>query len=164
MKKVLTVSDASIIIDVEVGQLTESMFKLRDTSFYMPDMLFEQELRKRHGHLLKLGLHLCSLSKDSIEEILKLTKRHSKRISSLDFFALQLAREKSYILLTGDRRLCTVAKEYHIQCHGTIWIVEQMLKQCVISLSVARKAYDRMIADGSRLPLEKMDASLEKFS
>ena len=164
MGKVLTVSDANVIIDIEVGKLTKSMFRLRDISFYIPDVLFEQELRERHSHLLKLGLHLCILSSDSIKEIWKLTQLHSKKISSLDFFALQLAREKSCILLTGDRRLCKVAREYDIKCHGTIWLIEQMLKQSIIQLPVARKAYNQMIVAGSRLPLAEINISLEKFS
>ena len=38
-KKLLAVSDANIFIDIEAGNLTTSIFRLRDMSFYVPDVI-----------------------------------------------------------------------------------------------------------------------------
>lgn len=157
---VLTVSDANVLIDIEDGGLSNSMFSLPNTEFCVPDVLFEQELRKNHSHLQDIGLCLCSLSGAFVAEVHALAQQH-ERVSRLDLFALQLAREKSALLLTGDRALCNVAARYQIECHGTIWLVERMVRHQVIQMAVARSAYGRMRAAGSRLPWEDAECRLK---
>ena len=156
---VLIVSDANVIIDVEDGGVTNSMFSLTNTSFCVPDVLFEQELKKNHSYLLGLGLNLLTLSSESVERVFDLAQKHGK-VSRLDLFALQLAKEKTALLLTGDKALCKVAAKYQIECHGTIWLVEYMIKQKVIHTTVARNAYERMRDAGSRLPWDKAEQRL----
>ena len=51
----LLISDTSILIDIECGQLTGAMFSL-DYQFAVPDILFAEELAEKHGALLKFGL------------------------------------------------------------------------------------------------------------
>jgi len=159
---VLTVSDANVLIDIEAGGLTSSMFSLPNTSFCVPDVLFEQELRKNHSHLQELGLGLCSLAGDSVAQVYGLAQRHGK-VSRLDLFALQLAREKSALLLTGDRALRNVAARYQVECHGTIWLVERMIKLQVLQPAVASSAYMRMQAAGSRLPWKEVESRLKRM-
>ena len=159
---VLTVSDANVIIDIEDGGLTNSMFSLANASFCVPDVLFEQELRKNHSYLLDLGLNLLTLSSESVGKVFTLAQKHGK-VSRLDLFALQLARERSALLLTGDRALCKVAANYQIDCHGTIWLVERMLEQKIIRATVARNAYGRMRVAGSRLPWEEAEKRLKEL-
>lgn len=160
--KVLAVSDANIIIDIEDGGLTNSMFSLPNTSFCVPDVLFEEELRKNHSHLLGLGLNLLTLSGESVGKVFTLAQKYGK-VSRLDLFALQLARERSALLLTGDRALCKVAANYQIECHGTIWLVEHMVEQKIIHATVARNAYGQMRAAGSRLPWEEAEKRLNNL-
>jgi len=159
---VLIVSDTSVLIDIEDGGLTSSMFSLPNTSFCVPDVLFEQELRKDHSHLQDIGLSLFALSGDSVAKVYTLAQKHGK-VSRLDLFALQLAREKSALLLTGDKALCKVAAKYRIECHGTIWLVERMIEQKIIHAAVARNAYGRMRATGSRLPWEDAERRLKEI-
>lgn len=161
-RHILTVSDANVIIDIEDGGLTNSMFSLANTSFCVPDVLFEQELRKNHSYLLDLGLNLMTLSGGSVEKVFTLAQKHGK-VSRLDLFALQLAREKSALLLTGDRALCKVAAHYQIECHGTIWLVERMVEQKIIHATVARNAYVRMRDTGSRLPWDEAEKGLKEL-
>lgn len=60
------ISDANILIDLEVGGIIEGMFDL-PYEFITPDILFEQELRRNHAHLLNLGLRLGELTGESIK-------------------------------------------------------------------------------------------------
>jgi|APSaa5957512622_1039677.scaffolds.fasta_scaffold191729_1 predicted nucleic acid-binding protein len=149
--QVLTISDANVIIDIEKGELTSALFSLSNMSFFVPDVLFEKELYEKHSHLKERGLNLCKLSGDSVAEVFKLAQQHGK-VSSLDLFALQLAIEKSAILLTGDKALRKVAEKYKVECHGTLWLVELMVKQRIIKQTVAANAYKMMEDAGSRLP------------
>ena len=51
----LLISDANIFIDFEDGGLLEALFRLPE-SVGVPDLLFEDELRDQHAHLVDQGL------------------------------------------------------------------------------------------------------------
>ena len=61
----LLISDASILIDIECGELTSAMFSL-PWQFAVPDILFEEELAERHGHLTQFGLISKTMSGDLV--------------------------------------------------------------------------------------------------
>jgi hypothetical protein len=63
----LLISDASILIDIECGELTSAMFSL-PWQFAVPDILFEEELAERHGHLMQFGLISKTMDGDLVAE------------------------------------------------------------------------------------------------
>ena len=71
----LLISDANILIDVEVGGLTASMFSL-DYRFALPDVLFYEELEVQHGHLLDMGLEVRELDEKMVARAVKLALRY----------------------------------------------------------------------------------------
>lgn len=76
--------------------------------------------------------------------------------------ALTLAKHESCQLLTGDKSLREVAKILNVEVHGTIWLVEQMIKHEKITVEVARAAFQRMRDSGSRLPWREIEKILNK--
>ena len=50
----LLISDANILMDVEVGDLVAPMFSL-GYQFAVPDILYYEELEEQHAHLLDMG-------------------------------------------------------------------------------------------------------------
>jgi hypothetical protein len=63
----LLISDANILIDLEVGELMAKLFNL-PFQFQVPDMLFFNEMEEDHGYLLEYGLQLSELTPESIAE------------------------------------------------------------------------------------------------
>ena len=57
------ISDANVLIDMEVGGLIQPMFQL-PYQFHTPDILFEEELDEQHAYLLEMGLIKAPLSSD----------------------------------------------------------------------------------------------------
>ena len=51
----LLISDANILIDMEIGGLLAPMFSL-DFRFAVPDVLFYEELEGQHAYMLDMGL------------------------------------------------------------------------------------------------------------
>lgn len=82
----LLVSDANILMDVEEGDLVASMFSL-GYQFAVPDILYVDELRERHAHLLKMGLITMTLSVSSVSRV-NLFSQMYRRTSRHDLFAL----------------------------------------------------------------------------
>ncbi len=156
----LIISDASVLIDIECGRLTNTMFSLH-WKFAVPDILFDEELAERHSHLLEFGLISKPMSGDLLSEVYKLRQKYIKT-SVNDLLALILAKHENCQLLTGDKALRQAASELSVSVHGTIWLVDQMLQSKKITVDVARTAFQHMKDGGSRLPWDEIEKILNK--
>jgi len=161
MKIPLLVSDANVLIDLEEGKITKELFAL-PYHILIPDVLFEEELKQRHSHLLDFGLEKKSLQSDYVSKVFEFSQRYS-RPSKNDLFALCLALQEEAILLTGDRQLCEAADNVNVLHHGTIWLVAQMIEASIISLLQAENAFEEMLSAGSRLPVKKIKEEIQRL-
>lgn len=157
----LLISDANILIDMEEGQLIEQMFRLPWT-FGVPDILFVEELQAQHAYLLEKGLQVGELTPDSMLYALQLSQR-SIGPSRNDCFALALARQELCPLLTGDKALRALADGEQVEVKGTIWLVEQLMTEKIITRQEACKAYACMRENARRLPWGLVEKSLARF-
>jgi predicted nucleic acid-binding protein len=159
----LLISDANILIDMEVGRILERMFEL-DLEFAVPDTLFHDELSDRHARLPDSGLLILELSSTSIQYTVQLVQRYRHlRVSRNDFFAIALARQERCPLLTGDADLRVVCDEQQVEVHGTVWLMEQMFSAGLITFGGAQDAYARMREQNRRLPRPDIQAQLRRF-
>jgi len=119
------VSDTSVLIDLERGDLLEAIFML-EYEFAVPDVLYRQEMRGAWGdRLVELGLRVEEVSKTGVA---KATRYRSERptLSVPDSFGLALAEERRWTLLTGDRDLRSLAETESVKCHGVLWLLDRM--------------------------------------
>jgi len=151
-------SDANILIDLEEGGLIEEAFRL-PFQFSVPDMLFEEEMDQQHGYLIDLGLELRELSSESMFRGMGFIQQYTNP-SRNDCFALALAKQENCPLLTGDKALRHAAEAEAVTVRGTLWIVEQLIRQELISTDQARSAYERMKQAGRRLPWQLAETKL----
>src|SRR5262245_24667274 len=138
----LLISDANILIDIEVGGLTARMFSLEDR-FALPDVLFYQELEDQHGYLREMGVEVLEVDELAVARFEVLAQRY-QRPSRMDLFALALAMRERCALLTGDKCLRAAAEQEQIQVHGSLWLVAEMLLAGTVTPHVARSAFQRM--------------------
>lgn len=146
----LLISDANIFIDLEEGDLLAELFRLPH-EIMTPDILYEEELDEQHNHLLEMGLKLGELTSDTMLYAYRLIETY-RDPSSNDCFAMALARQEQCPLLTGDNALRTAADSEGIEVRGTLWVVESLVTQGVVTKTQAESAYNRMKAAGRRLP------------
>jgi hypothetical protein len=167
----LLISDANILIDMEAGDLQELMFRLPH-EFAVPDLLFEDELSEQHTHLLGLGLRTMALNADVVRRAVELAAKY-RRPSRYDLMALALAESAGCPLLTGDEALRKAAEaeiairttqaQPAIEVRGTLWLVEELVRTRLISVSEARQGYARMKAQGRRLPWSVAEQRLKPW-
>jgi hypothetical protein len=157
----LLISDANILIDLEEGGLIKQMFQL-SFQFSIPDILFEEELDQQHGYLVDLGLELRELSGESMLYGMELTQKYTHP-SRNDCFALALAKQENCPLLTGDKSLRAAAETEAVIVQGTLWVVEQLVRQGVISADQAREGYGKMKRAGRRLPWQLAETKLAEL-
>ncbi|MGM0575957.1 MAG: DUF3368 domain-containing protein [Myxococcota bacterium] len=157
----LLISDANIFIDFEDGGLLDALFRLPE-SVGVPDMLFEDELRGQHEHLVDHGLVLVELTSATLIRVVELAGEHSKP-SRLDLAALAAAEQEGCPLLTGDRNLRMAAQEEGVEVHGTLWVAERLVAVGVITAAQLREAYGRMKASDRRLPWAEVARQLARL-
>jgi hypothetical protein len=156
----LLISDANIIIDMNTGGLLRLMFRL-DATFAVPDVLYEEELRIDHPELPRLGLKRLELSEDTVVYAGRLVEKYRGLGASInDLLALALARQEECPLLTGDGRLRTAGQTEGIDVHGTLWLVEQMVRSRTITIRQAEAGYGKMREATRRLPWDEVDKQL----
>ncbi|MEX2523724.1 MAG: PIN domain-containing protein [Gammaproteobacteria bacterium] len=161
MESKLLISDANILIDLEVGKLIDAMFQL-PYEYAVPDLLFEQELNYQRDYLLDKGLQLLELQDKAISRMLELGQYY-KGVSHIDLSALALAEQEHVSLLTGDRKLRQVCDRVNIEVHGTVWIIGKMLECEVITVTDAENSYNGMEEAGSFLPWDEVKDQLKRY-
>ena len=131
------VSDTSVLIDLERGTLLETCFLL-PFQFVVPDLLYERELKNHGGdNLLRLGLRIEELDSTGVACALRY-RREQPLLSLPDSFALALAARNTWTLLTGDGALRGLANEERVDCHGVLWLLDQMFE---VSAASANELY-----------------------
>lgn len=121
----LLVSDTSVLVDLERGDLLKVAFSL-PYRFVVRDLLYERELRDYGGEaLIALGLVVADLTGDQVL-CAQTFRREVPALSLPDAFALALALTDGGTLLTGDRRLRSLASRKGVEHHGLLWLLDQM--------------------------------------
>ncbi len=153
--------DTSVLIDLHVGRLLRPVFQL--PLFLMaPDVLIA-ELQEPDGDLLlDYGLTRIELSGDDVGEVCRLTNLY-RGPSVNDLFALVAAKAMGALLLTGDRHLREAAEREGVAVHGTLWLLDEMVRLAVIPPLVAAQALERMLEKGGRLPWDKCEKRLRRW-
>lgn len=154
----LLVSDANILMDVEVGDLVAPMFSL-DYQFAVPDVLYSEELEEQHAHLLNMGLHIRTLSAQGVARVQSLAQTYTKPGRN-DLFALALAEAEKCPLLTGDAALRQAAETELVPVRGTVWLIGEMVREQRITVAVARAALNNMRLSSRRLPWDTANQML----
>ena len=157
------VSDTSVLIDLDRGSLVEAVFGL-PVEFVVPDLLYERELRQHRGAKLReLGLRVEELDGPGVVRALGYRGREPS-LSLVDSFALALAVENRWTLLTGDRVLRHLARSEGVDCHGLLWVLDQMVESAVVD---RRAVYSGLKAIGDhprcRLPRAEVNKRLERW-
>lgn len=157
------VSDTSVVIDLERGQIIEHIFAL-PYRFVVPDALYEREIKDYGGdRLIAKGLQVRILTGEQVSEAQRL-RRLERKISIVDSYALSLAKTEAAILLAGDAAMRQLAESEGVRCHGVLWVFDQMNDQRVVPLPLLHDALSRIAAHPRcRLPRDAIDARLARF-
>jgi hypothetical protein len=146
----LCIVDANILIDLHVGGLLQELFCL-PFSLAAPDVIIA-ELDEPDGEMLvECGLASVELTGDQVLEVAALRARY-RAVSANDLFALILARAQKATLLTGDRHLTGVTGQEGVATHGTLRVLDEMVRLGIVARGQAAQALEQMLERGSRLP------------
>lgn len=153
--------DTSVIIDLYAGGLLDKL-PLLPFRLLTADVIVA-ELQVPDGQeLVKQGLAIGELSGAQVLEVHRLVSRY-RRVSTNDLFALVLAKSSGATLLTSDRHLAKAAQEQAVTVHGTLWILDEMVRTGLIAPAAAAEGLQQMLLSGSRLPRTECQRRLDEW-
>jgi hypothetical protein len=163
----IIVSDSSCLIDLRKACLLDAFLGL-PFEILIPNILFDDELLKfteaQKKGLLDAGLKVVDIPGAGVLRARQLMIENP-HISLHDGFAFVLAEtHKGCILLTGDRRLRTVASASEIDVHGVLWVIDQ-IHQNGLGAKVCHDALVGWSNDPAvRLPARELAAAIRRFA
>lgn len=158
------VSDTSVLIDLERGQLLEEMFRL-PFEFAVPDLLYARELAGPLGEqLMALGLRVEVLTPAELSRA-TIARRQNARLSTPDTFALAIAQSRQWTLLTGDGALRELAHAERIDMRGVLWLFDQLADGNHVALDRLHQGLNTIFAHPRcRLPANEVRRRLARFA
>jgi predicted nucleic acid-binding protein len=157
----LCIVDANILIDLHAGGLLREFFRL-PFRLAAPDVIIAELYEPDGEALVEYGLESIELVGEQVLEVAELLRRY-RSVSTSDLFALVLARTQKAALLTGDRHLTGVAGREDVATHGTLWVLDEMVRLGVVARGKAAQALERMLERGSRLPQAECQHRLQQW-
>ena len=144
------VVDTNVFIDFHRGGLLEVIFALPFT-FLAPDVIVAELEVPDGGQLLRWGLESVSSSGEQVAAVSALAAVH-RRPSVNDLFAFVVARAERAMLLTGDGALRELAESEGMTVHGTLWLLDELVRREIVMPEQAADGLERMVEYGRRLP------------
>lgn len=163
---IVVVSDANIIIDLLQVDLFEAFLEL-DWEKHVSSFAVN-EVQEDNSNQLLDGISSGRLSKPqfSPEELIEIQrlKEDYPPLSLADCSCLHLAENLSAILLTGERKLRSIATHpYHLEVHGVLWVLEQMIEHQMITYQEAHTKLTFLMQRNNRLPRNECQRLLRRW-
>ena len=157
------VSDTSVLVDLERGNLLQAAFLL-PLEFAGPDVLYNRALKNFGGPQLKdLGLRIEELAPEGVE-LAKSFRDQKPGLSVPDAFAAALAKTQGWALLAGDGLLRELAAEEAVECRGVLWLMDLMLEMAIVEPQALHDGLLRISAHPRcRLPKREIRVRCERY-
>ncbi|HMO49845.1 MAG TPA: PIN domain-containing protein [Kiritimatiellia bacterium] len=169
-KPVIVIYDASALIDLVNGGLLGAWARIGIHTCVTDFGLFE--LKRNHQStavevLVAAGcLEVVTISADNsasiMAEIQELANRHG--ISPADASSYRLALHRKGLLVTGDKRLRSVALKDKVEVRGILWVLDTLTSHEHISAKEAVDALNAIISSGAWLPTDECEQRRRKWS
>lgn len=166
MKAKIAVKDANVFIDMEYMDIFDLWFQLEYETI-TSDLVVRELEDGRHfqalAYIESSQIYASSLPLDVVVE----TQERHVGISATDAAVLHIAVQHNALLLTGDRRLRNAAKIEVVECHGSIWVLDQLVRNGKLKgLSAAQKLISLTKLKGKRkrfLPMKSVTEHINRW-
>ena len=153
--------DANVIFDADVGGILQELFSL-GLHIITNDFVIREIESIPRTRLEEMGLEIRDMPGELINEILKIREHHLD-LSIGDISIIVLARHTNDIILSGDGPLRKEVKRYNIQLHGTLWVLDMLVEQNILSPKDAACALRAMCDNERRLPIEECNKRIQEW-
>ena len=157
--------DANILFDFQAGECLDILFSLPFDFRTSDIVVYEVRDSFTRQELGLLGLKIEEFAGEQNKTIFSIARDHAE-LSIQDISVFLLAERYGAYLISGDGMLREFGEDHLIECHGTIWFLEMLLRAKIISHSGAARALRSMLENARpprRLPRAECEKRIRKW-
>lgn len=168
MKKIV-VNDTNVFIDLHDVGLLEQFFLLpwevHTTDFVMLELLNEGQKDTVAAYEHNGSLHVATFEFDEISKIDNLQKAIADKtnLSLTDCSVWYYAKQNSYALLTGDRKLRNSALNEGVEVRGIIYVFDELVANGIMTPNSAAEKLALLKSINPRLPEGEIEKRLQQW-
>jgi len=162
---IILINDANVLIDLVkldlVSEFASLPYELYTTDFVLNEI--NEEQLNEVSQIINNKLHLIVTSETADYEGISNLLVISSGLSFEDCSVWYYSKKMNGILVTGDGKLRKTARKDGIEVRGTIFILDELLRQQLISFPIARAKIRLLYELNSRLPEEALTKRIEAW-
>ena len=148
------VVDSSVLIDLVYSGFCKEALRNDYFRLEISDYVFNNELIAKHKDLPNLGLQIVKHRLEKIIPSANELVQENNGLTLFDAFGILHAKNSNLILLTNDKLMRSVAKEYVRDVHGTILLIEGLYKVGLIQQMQIENACKIFSKNNRFLPID----------
>jgi predicted nucleic acid-binding protein len=163
---IMVVCDANILIDLLQVDLFNAFLKLKWKICVPPGVVDEVQEDNLDQLIQAIRSKKTILPVFTPEDLFRIQefKARYQPLSIEDCSCLFLAENPSAVLLTGERKLKTIATASHgLKAHGVLWIFERLIERNIISRRKAHAKLTHLMTLNNRLPKPECERLLKRW-
>lgn len=162
----IVITDTNILFDViKIGALPEFFsldYEICTTVFVMQEIIPSPQKELVETFIRAKKLIVYDFSAEEIDEVQNFnTGRDLKRFT--DKTVIWKSLQLNCPMLTGDQRMREVAEKMNIEVHGSIWIIDELVTNKLISSKKAVQLLEQLLITNSRLPKDEIEKRINKL-
>jgi len=162
----LIITDTNIFFDIiSIGALPEFFsldYEICTTIFVIQEIKKSDQKEAIEVFIRAKELNVIEFSPDEIGEISEFkTNKSFKGIT--DKSVLWKSLQLECPLLSGDKKLRVEAESQGVEVHGTIWVIERLVDNNMISKAKGVHLLEYLKRVNSSLPLDEIDKLIKNF-
>jgi hypothetical protein len=154
--------DANILLDFIAGDIFDQLFLLPVDLNTSDIVAYEISKSYSERQLTQQGLEILALDDSEVLEIFTIKREHAG-LSVEDVSVYFLSRKHNTIILSNDGLLRELADASRIEYHGTLWILEEMIREEILQPQDAASALRSMLKSKRWLPRPDCEALIKKW-
>lgn len=156
----LVITDVSVLFDLYSLEALPEFFTL-DMEISTTIFVYNEILQSEQKVVFEIfenskKLRVWSFSSAEEIELREFNLKYSNR-SFNDKSIIWKALKSKSILLTCDAKIKKEAKHHKIEVHGSIWVITELEKQNIVSVSKAIALLEQLKIVNTRLPYDEID-------
>jgi len=163
-KHEIVIQDTCILFDLVDLGLLKDFFQL-DFVVYTTPYVIEEILTENHKKEITFYQNNGQLSVDSNGTLEAITTifNEFEELSFADSSVLELAIRRDAVLFSADGSLRRISRRKKVIVRGTLWIIEKLYEEKLITLGVAIERLENYIDINARAPIKEINKLISRL-
>lgn len=163
-KHEIVIQDTCILFDLVDLSLLESFFQL-DFVVYTTPYVIDEILTENHKEEITIYQQNGQLQVDSSGTLKAISKIFNEfgGLSFPDSSVLELAIRKDAVLFSADGSLRKISRRKKIIVRGTLWIIEKLYEEKLITLNAAIEKLENYADINTRAPIKEINKLISRL-